>query len=64
MKRTYKKTTYYAGKINKYVREWVEKLKNNVYYDNTVTDDHGGKHRLIIREGSEFRVRESIEYGD
>lgn len=64
MKRTYKKTTTYTGKVNKNIREWIEKLKSGIYYDETHTDSRGNKHRLIIREGEEFRVRESVNYGN
>lgn len=64
MKKTYRKTTVFKGKVNKYVKEWMEKIKEDVYYDETHEDSHGGKHRLIIKEGSEFNVNYKVDYGD
>ena len=54
MKKTYRKTTVFKGKVNKYVEEWIEKIKNQVYYDETKTD----------REGGEFNLKTKVDYGD
>ena len=62
MKRTYKKTTYYAGKINKYVREWVKKLQDQVMFDETKVDQYGNTHRMIIKNGDDFHLKGTIQY--
>lgn len=64
MKKTYKKTTIYTGKVNKYVKEWMEQLKNDVLFDETYTDLEGNNHRMRIRDGKEFGVKMGVEYHD
>lgn len=64
MKKTYRKTTVFKGKVNKYVEEWMEKIKEDVYYDETRTDERGGTHRLIIRDGDDIKAKVKVDYGD
>lgn len=64
MKKTYRKTTVFKGKVNKYVKEWMEKIKEDVYYDETRTDERGGTRRLIIRDGDDIKAKVKVDYGD
>ena len=64
MKKTYKKTTIYTGKVNKYVKDWVKGIKEAVYYDETVRDREGNTHRVRIKEGEEFNLNLKVDYGD
>ena len=64
MKKTYRKTTVFKGKVNKYVKEWMEKIKEDVYFDETKTDRGGNTHRVRIKEGEEFNLKMKVDYGD
>lgn len=64
MKKTYRKTTVFKGKVNKYVKEWMEKIKEDVIFDETQTDREGNNHRMIIRDGKEFGVNMKVKYVD
>jgi hypothetical protein len=64
MKKTYRKTTVFKGKVNKYVKEWMEKIKEDVYYDETRTDERGGTHRPIVRDGDDIKAKVKVDYGD
>jgi hypothetical protein len=64
MEKTYRKTTVFKGKVNKYVKEWMEKIKEDVYFDETKTDREGNAHRVGIKEGGEFNLKMKVDYGD
>lgn len=64
MKKTYRKTTVFKGKVNKYVEEWMEKIKEDVYFDETKTDREVNTHRVRIKEGEEFNLKMKVDYGD